>query len=159
MKYYLQFLFFFIMNLFLLFKITSCFVDPIDISEYIFLPYIVLSIFLIIFENALMMKISEKIQKKSKLSSKSIRTRKNSFISDYEGKLIYEEESKILHSQLKHKITLHEVDFLLNRTRILLKITKDKSEERITWSIVKRADGKLTHDDAKIIYDFIIQNN
>jgi ABC-type uncharacterized transport system permease subunit len=76
-----------------------------------------------------------------------------------DGQFINEEDSRKLFTLLQGRITLHEVDFILQRTRNLFSITKDKSEERITWSIVKRADGKLTHDEAKIIYAFIIKNN
>lgn len=104
------------------------------------------------FISELLMKLGNR---KQKLLSKSNKMPPMSSILPNDDKLVYEEESRMLYALLRERITLHEVDFILHRTRILLSIAKDKSEERVTWSIVKRADGKLTHDDAKIIYSFI----
>ncbi len=52
-------------------------------------------------------------------------------------------------------MTREESGKLLYRTRALLVIAEDKSEARITASILRSTNGKLTQHEAHLVYTFL----
>jgi len=71
------------------------------------------------------------------------------------GQKQFEEETSQLYSMLCGKLTMDESAFLLRRTKALLIIAEDKSETRIVPSIRASTDGKLTEQEARMVYVFL----
>jgi len=70
------------------------------------------------------------------------------------GRRQMEDESAQLHALLRGSLSKSEAQHLLIRTKTLLLISKDKSEARITQSILGASEGKLTPHEAKRAYQF-----
>ena len=66
-----------------------------------------------------------------------------------------EEETGQLHALLRGRLTKEESCHLLLRTKALLVIEQDKSEARITASILGGTNGKLTQHEAHLVYTFL----
>jgi hypothetical protein len=63
-----------------------------------------------------------------------------------------ETESRELYDLLKGRLTKNEAKGVLLRTRFLLVTAQDKSEARITGSIIRGTNGKLTQEEAARVY-------
>lgn len=72
------------------------------------------------------------------------------------GSAQQEKEINEVHELLRDKISSDEAKYLLIRTKSLLVIAQDKSEDRIASSIFHAADGKLTLEDAKVLYHHLV---
>ncbi|MAS95565.1 MAG: hypothetical protein CMO55_20380 [Verrucomicrobiales bacterium] len=70
------------------------------------------------------------------------------------GKKQIQEETGQLHALLRGKLSKSEAERLLRRTKALLIIAKDKSEERMITSIVEATNGKLTRHEGTLAYQF-----
>jgi|SRR3989344_892562 len=67
-----------------------------------------------------------------------------------------EEETGQLHALLRGRLSKDDAKRLLTRTKALLVIAKeDRSEERITSSIVANTEGRLTQHEAQLVYQFL----
>ena len=66
-----------------------------------------------------------------------------------------EEETGQLHALLCGRLTKEESGNLLRSIKSLLIIAQDKSEARITASILGHTNGKLTPHEAHLVYTFI----
>jgi len=71
------------------------------------------------------------------------------------GQKQIDEETFQLHALLRGKLTKDESIRLLRRTKALLIIADDKSETRITESIRASSNGKLTENEARLVYVFL----
>ena len=63
-----------------------------------------------------------------------------------------EQETSQLHALLRGKLSKTECEALLRRTKVLLVIGRDKSESRITSSIIFHTKGRLTRQEASLIF-------
>jgi chemotaxis regulatin CheY-phosphate phosphatase CheZ len=66
-----------------------------------------------------------------------------------------EEESAQLHALLRGRLSEAEARELLTKTKTLLVVVKDKSETSILQIIEARTSGKLTRDEARLVYQFL----
>jgi hypothetical protein len=66
-----------------------------------------------------------------------------------------EEDTIYLHDQLHGALDKDETMRLLLEAKGLLVIAEDRSEKRLVDYILRRAEGKLDLNEAKIIYKFI----
>lgn len=66
-----------------------------------------------------------------------------------------EEETGQLHALLRGHLNRDEAKRLLTRTKALLIIAQDQSEERITHSILAATGGKLTQHEARLVFQFL----
>lgn len=66
-----------------------------------------------------------------------------------------EEETGQLHALLRGRLNKDEAKRLLTRTKALLIIAHDHSEERITHSILAATGGKLTQHEARLVFQFL----
>lgn len=71
------------------------------------------------------------------------------------GEKQIEEETGQLHALLRGRLRKDETRELLVRTKKLLVIAQDKSESRITKSILANTEGKLTAHEAKLMFMFL----
>jgi len=65
------------------------------------------------------------------------------------------EESLQLHALLGGRLSHDEAGHLLRKTKALLVISEDKSDDRIVRSILLTTNGKLTSHEAKLVYVFL----
>jgi hypothetical protein len=66
-----------------------------------------------------------------------------------------EEESAQLHALLHGRLNRADARELLTKTKALLLFMKDKSETSILPIIEARTSGKLTQDEARLVYQFL----
>lgn len=71
------------------------------------------------------------------------------------GQKQIQEETGQLHALLRGKLPKSDVEGLLKRTKALLIIAEDKSESRITDSILRSTQGRLTKHEAHLVYQFL----
>ena len=68
-----------------------------------------------------------------------------------------QEESEALYALLRGKLSKSESKSLLTRTKSLMVIAEDKSQARITRSILNKTGGKLTPREAELAYQFLAE--
>ena len=66
-----------------------------------------------------------------------------------------DQETTQLHALLRGKLSKTDCGVLLRRTKALLVIGKDKSESRITSSMIVHTEGRLTQQEASMVYMFL----
>jgi hypothetical protein len=66
-----------------------------------------------------------------------------------------QEEARQLHALLRGRLNLAEASHLLRKTKALLVIAEDRSEERITQSILSTTKGKVTLQEARLVATFL----
>lgn len=72
------------------------------------------------------------------------------------GETQLEQESNQLHDLLDRKISRSDAKQLLLRTKCLLLIANDTSENRVVRSILGSTKGRLKPADAKCVYQFLV---
>jgi hypothetical protein len=68
------------------------------------------------------------------------------------GTTDFKEWSRRVYDAVGGKLTLEECQFIFGAIVALFKLAEDKSENRIVDSILKRANGKISREDAVRIY-------
>jgi len=71
------------------------------------------------------------------------------------GRRQIEEETAQLHALLRGRLTKKEAGHLLQHTKFLLVLDGDKSEARVTASILVSTNGKLSQHEAHLVYVFL----
>jgi len=68
------------------------------------------------------------------------------------GTADFKEWSKRVHDAVDGKLTPEECQFIFGAIVALFKLAEDKSEKRIVDSILNRANGKISREDATRVY-------
>lgn len=68
------------------------------------------------------------------------------------GKAEIEEWSKRVYDAVEGRLSLQESQFIFGAIRGLIEIANDKSESRMVESILSRANGKISREDACRIF-------
>ncbi len=71
------------------------------------------------------------------------------------GQVQLDQETAQLHTLLRGKLSKADCEILLRRTKSLLVIAEDKSESRITSSMIAHTKGRLTQQEASMVYMFL----